>query len=227
MGQYKTKTDLAYEALRRGILGGRYPPGTRIVIDQMATEMGTSKVPVREAVVRLAGEGWLQLQPHVGPVVPLLSPDEILETSLIRAIIEGAAVRHSVERTTRPTLLKLRQIVQQLDKAALSDDASYPMLNLAFHSMAFESCPYPALKEMATSFIEKTCRLRTVRFLPAYREESQREHHALLQAIESGDAARAESLTRAHVEHAGQLLWKFAREHAEQIAPGASAQLEP
>lgn len=212
---FKTKTDLAYEALREDILAGRYPPGARIVIDQLAVELGTSKVPVREAVVRLAGEGWLQLKSHVGAVVPVLSPEEIHETSLIRAVVEGAAVRLSVDRVTAPLLQKLRQLMQRMDEAARAGGKNYPDLNMEFHSVAFEPCPYPNLRALALSLVEKTWRLRTVRFLPEYLSESQREHGALLQAIEGRDGAAAEAITRHHVENAGRLLWQFAVEQRQ------------
>jgi DNA-binding GntR family transcriptional regulator len=69
---------------------------------------------------------------------------------------------------------------------------------------------------MAASVLEKSRRLRTVRFLPEYLPESQREHRRLLEAIEQRDAAAAERLTRQHIEHAGRLLWKFA---VERVAP--------
>lgn len=69
-------------------------------------------MPVREALVRLAGEGWLRLKSHVGAVVSELSPDEIIETSLIRAAVESVAVRLSTERLTRKALKQIRILVE-------------------------------------------------------------------------------------------------------------------
>lgn len=218
LAEYRTKTDLVYAALRERILLGRYPPGARIVVDQLAQELGTSKVPVREAVVRLAGEGWLQMQPHVGATVPELHPQEILETAIIRGALESVAVRLSIEHLTKTILDKLRSLTSRMEAAIESGSADYPDLNVDFHSTTFAACPYPNLRAMAASVLEKSRRLRTVRFLPEYLPESQREHRRLLEAIECRDASAAEQLTRQHIERAGQLLWKFAVEH------GAAAQ---
>jgi DNA-binding GntR family transcriptional regulator len=207
---YRTKADLVYEALRRSILRGRYAPGSRIVFDQIATEMGVSKVPVREAVVRLIGEGWLQSTPHVGAAVPVLSPDEILEISVLRAVLESAAVRYSVDDMSRTTLRDLRAQLQRMDKAITDENPEYPELNFTYHTSVYRSCRYPGLRDMAISLAEKHHRLRTVRFVPQYLPETQAEHWALLEALNRRDAVAAERITREHIERAGRLLWEFA-----------------
>lgn len=57
LDSYRTKTQLAYEQLRDAILAGKYLPGSRIIADQLAAELGVSKVPIREAITRLVGSG--------------------------------------------------------------------------------------------------------------------------------------------------------------------------
>lgn len=215
MSNYRTKTDLVYQELRRQILDGRFPPGARIVVDQLALELGTSKVPVREAIVRLAGEGWLEMRPHVGATIPELRPEEIVETSLIRSVVEGAAVRLAASHMTAATLDRLRSLLTQMERA-VTDVARYPELNAKFHAAAFEACPHPNLRSMAQSLLEKSFRLRTVRFLPEYLAESQIEHRNLVTALERGDGQRAEEIIRHHVEHAGELLSQYAQHHRGQ-----------
>ncbi len=210
--EYRTKTDLVYQALRKRLLLGQYLPGARIVVDQLALELGTSKVPVREAVVRLTGEGWLQMQPHVGATVPLLHPDEILETSLIRGALESVAVRLAVEHLTADALDRLRALVGAMDAAIASESPDYPDLNVRFHAATIECCPYSNMRAIVESVLEKTSRLRTVRFLPEYGPQSQNEHRRLLDALERRDGAAAESIARQHIERAGRLLWQFAAE---------------
>lgn len=220
LSRYRTKSDLVYEALRQAILAGRFQPGTRINIDQLVLELGTSKVPIREAIGRLVGEGWLQMNPHVGAMVPELSADEIVETSIIRSVIEGAAIRFSASRLSQADLAKLRTLVTRMDAAvATEEDAhEYPQLNLEFHAAAIETCPFLSLKALANSFLEKTRRLRTVHFLPNYLAESQQEHWELLRALERRDARTAERITRHHVEHAGHLLSQFAQARIKDSA---------
>jgi len=213
MASYRTKTDVVYDELRKEIIAGRYPPGTRIVVDQIASQLGVSKLPVRGAVDRLVGEGWLQTRAHVGAVVPELSPDEILETSIIRAAVEGVAVRTSVAHVGPETLAELCELVDQTDIAAAAADPEYPELNYQFHAATFCVCPYPSLQSMAVGLLGRSFRLRTVRFLPSYLPRSQREHHLLVDAIANGDANRAEQIVRQHVEYSGQLLSQYAVGH--------------
>lgn len=219
LSAYRTKSHLVYEALRQAILAGRYPPGTRVNIDQLAIELGTSKVPIREAIGRLVGEGWLQMSPHVGAVVPELSPDDIIETSIIRSVTEGAAVRYSASRLSDATLKRLHKLLLRMDEAARNDAPEFPQLNMEFHSAAFSACPFPALKAIAASLLEKSSHLRTVRFLPEYLPEAQTEHRKLLQALENQDGKSAERITRHHVEHAGQLLARFALAQSKATGP--------
>jgi DNA-binding GntR family transcriptional regulator len=210
LSTYRTKGYLVYEALRQAILAGRYQPGARVNIDQLAAELGTSKVPIREAIGRLVGEGWLQMSPHVGAVVPELSPQDIIETSIIRSVTEGAAVRFSASHLTDATLRKLRKLFDRMEEAAKIDAPEYPQLNMEFHAATFADCPFPALKALAASLLEKSGRLRTVRFLPEYLPEAQAQHRKLLHALEKRDGKSAERITRHHVERAGQLLARFA-----------------
>ena len=167
-------------------------------------------MPVREAVGRLMGEGWLQGRPHAGAVVPELKPEEILETSVIRGAVEGAAIRHSVPYLQARTLQRMEKILDAMDAASRKEDARYPELNFEFHSTAFSDCCYPSLLAMARSLAERSFRLRTVRFLPEYEPESQQQHRALLAAMQRRDADEAERVVRHHIEHAGRLLWQYA-----------------
>lgn len=212
---YRTKTALVYSQLRHDILTGHYPPGARIVLDQVASQFGVSKVPVREAVVQLVGEGWLVTKPHVGAIVPELDPVEILETSVIRAALEGAAVRTAVSHVTDEMLTELRQLHASMDAAAAANDPEYPQMNRLFHGQLYQACPYPQLRSMVTSLLERGRRWRIVRFLPTYLPQSQSEHLAVLQALDRRDGDAAERLVRQHVEHAGRLIWEFARTHAK------------
>lgn len=216
---YRTKTQLLYEELLRAIRAGVYPPGSRLVADQIAETYGTSKVPVREAIVRLAGEGWLELNPHVGAMVPALSPEEVLETAIVRAALESRAVKFATDRLSPDDLMSLRALLRRMDDPVIQKSPDYPSLNFQFHSGIFGRCPYPLLRRLTTSMAERSLRLRTVRFLPGYLVESQREHWALLDALERRDADAAERITRDHIERAGRLLSAFAAEQANANTP--------
>ena len=85
---YRTKQELIYQELHDGILKGRYKPGERLDIEEIAAKMGTSRTPVREALRRLESEGLVASVPHRGTVVSQLSLDEVAELYHIRAVLE-------------------------------------------------------------------------------------------------------------------------------------------
>src|SRR5690348_173461 len=61
-----SRVELAYATIRERIIAGTYGPGYRLVLDELAREIGSSPVPVREAIRRLEAEGWVEYQRHVG-----------------------------------------------------------------------------------------------------------------------------------------------------------------
>lgn len=89
----QTKQEYAYEAIKDGITTGELLPGQRIVVSRLAHEIGTSAIPVREALLRLEGEGLVTITPHVGAVVTLVTGQMIEMTLESLAVMEGYATR--------------------------------------------------------------------------------------------------------------------------------------
>jgi DNA-binding GntR family transcriptional regulator len=209
-GGRQTKVSRVYDELKRRIMAGEYPPGGRIVADQLAETLGVSTVPIREALLRLSGEGWVELSPHVGAVVPEFNPSEILETALIRGAVESTATRLATPHLSRADLERLEAHLEAMDHAADRASGTYPELNMQFHLMIVAACPYPRMRDLITQIAEKTMRLRTVSVIPHYLPDSQHEHRELLEALTARDSELAETLARRHIEKAGQLLWEHA-----------------
>jgi DNA-binding GntR family transcriptional regulator len=219
----KTKVALVYEELKRSIMDGEYEPGSRVVGDQLAEQLGMSAVPVREAIVRLASEGWLEISPHVGAVVPPFDPNEILENALIRAALESSATRLATPHLTASHFRELRRYLDAMDEAAAEGSPHYPRLNLEFHQLILSACPYKRMRDLVQQVAERTMRLRTVTLVPHYVGASQAEHRELVRALEAGDADRAEDISRRHIEQAGRLMWERAtaahRGNADAVFP--------
>src|SRR4051794_30353862 len=92
-----TKAEMVYMQLHEKIIKGVIPPGSRLVISQIAKEFKVSEIPVREVIQRLAQEGYITLHPHVGPTVNSLSEEEVREIFEIRSNLESLAARLSVD----------------------------------------------------------------------------------------------------------------------------------
>lgn len=192
---YRTKGQLVYEQLKEGILNGSPEPGQRLVIAQLAIELGVSKVPVREAVDRLIGEGWLARSPHVGPYVPKLEPGEVHETAVIRAALESAAIRYAVPLHDVDSLSKVEIILEKME----SGEGDYAALNVQLHASLIEPCPYKQLTTMACDQLEKASRFHTVLRLGDYVNKTQAEHQAIVDAVRAGNSELAGHLTELHI----------------------------
>ena len=88
--------------IREKILTGVYPPGSALLQDVIAAEFGVSKIPVREALSHLAGEGLVKIVGNRGAVVAALSPDEIMQLFETRAVLESYILRQAI-----PNMMKI------------------------------------------------------------------------------------------------------------------------
>ena len=89
----KTKNVAVYERLRQDIVKGKLKPGQKIVMRELAKELGLSETPIREAIRRLESEGYLRFTPHMGALVSELDEQELVEIFLIRIELEALATR--------------------------------------------------------------------------------------------------------------------------------------
>ena len=94
----KTKQDYAFDAIKERIAAGELLPGQRIVVSRLAQEIGTSAIPVREALLRLESEGLVTLTPHIGAVVSLITGEKVEKTLEALAVLEGYATRLALPR---------------------------------------------------------------------------------------------------------------------------------
>ncbi|MBI3513028.1 MAG: GntR family transcriptional regulator, partial [Proteobacteria bacterium] len=106
------------DQLRQAILAGRYRPGERLVEDRLAAEYGGSRVPVREALKTLAGEGLVELAPHRGACVADLAQGEVEELVEVRATLEGLNARLAARRRDPDILPLLRAVLARGNAAA-------------------------------------------------------------------------------------------------------------
>ena len=111
-----TVKEQVYRTLRDQLTSGRAAPNERVIESEVTKQLGVSRTPVREALTRLAGEGFL-VATHYGYRVPDVSVDDILNLSEIRLLLEPAAARQAAERATKAKLDEMKRIVA-LEKAA-------------------------------------------------------------------------------------------------------------
>lgn len=136
---HPTKKDLAYDFIKRRILEKRLLPGQRITASQIAEEIGTSVLPVREALLSLEAERLVTLTPYVGAVVAWVSADEVFEVISLLAVLEGYATAQAAPRSKK--LIRSLEAINQRLLAAMQQQmwSWFIELNREFHFAIFEA----------------------------------------------------------------------------------------
>lgn len=198
--------DRAYQDIRAMILELRLLPGQTILIDDLATRLGMSRTPVREAVARLTSsmEGLVTTVPRKGIVVTIPTVEGMREIYEIMQGLEGQAVRLAIARVEEETLAALEESVVTQEAALAADDLDgWTRADRRFHHLLVDAAGNRRLGELVRLFDGQLHRARvaTVPLRPNL-TESTRDHRAILDALRSRDGARAMAVHTAHRERA-------------------------
>ncbi|WP_448616780.1 GntR family transcriptional regulator [Modestobacter sp. URMC 112] len=201
-------SDQAYQLLLERILDLRIPPGTVVNEQQLALEIGLGRMPVREALARLAGDRLITVMPRRGTVVTGLNLEEVLDLFEAREVIECAIARIAARRASDGDLTDLRTLIASADAAR--DDAQA----LAFlrddheiHSALVHMAGNPLLQDAAHRLLKHNLRFwRSYWSSRPVQHSSMLAHAALLEALEARNPAAAEEAMRHHILQSKQLL---------------------
>jgi len=212
--------------LRKQILNGELPGGTRLFEVAIADALNVSRTPVREALSRLAEEGLLERARGGGFVVRSFAVGDVLDMIELRGVLEGTAARLAAERGVAPArMLEIRDILFRLDGCFAEGSENieldrYATLNAAFHETLSRLAGSVVLEQeiarvirlpfaSPSAFLPHRARIEALRqTLPP----AQAQHHAIVEAIAAREGARAEALAREHT--------RAARANVEQLFSG-------
>lgn len=209
-----THAQRALITLRKRILSGDLPGGTRLYEVALAEELGISRTPVRDALSRLAAEALLDRAAGGGFVVRSFAVRDVVDTIELRGILEGTAARLAAERgVPEPMLEEIRGIVREIDRlfdGGEIDIARYARLNALFHA-ALAGLPQSDVLRREIARITALPFASPSAFLDDHSQAAaltrslaaaQDQHRALVEAIGNREGARAESLAREHARAA-------------------------
>ncbi len=204
--QYRTKQAMVYDSLRAAIIQGELGAGSRLIINDLAEQLGVSPSPVREAIQQLHAESLVTLIPHVGAVVTSVSPAEVRE---IFALLEGLEVigtRVAAERMTPPDEARLRSILARMNVTIDDGDmVEWTALNRDFHLEVCRIAGMDLLIEFTAKVLDRWQRIRHA-FLPnvpsSYIQQTQVEHEGIVAAMVARDYPHLETVTREHNQNA-------------------------
>lgn len=203
-----TITDAVTDQLRSLILSGEIADGMPLRQDAIAEEMGTSRIPVREALSRLEGEGLVASYPHRGYVVTGLSRDDIQELFDLRAMLEPELLRYAIPRLTPEDIETAEKIIEDYDAAIVSGDiASWGEFNRRFHMTLYNpSNRIKSLRIVRELLVNSDRYARLVLTVGNSVHRAQHDHGALLDLCRQGLVNQAVDLTRYHISRTGDDL---------------------
>jgi DNA-binding GntR family transcriptional regulator len=199
-----TAQEAVLAELRRAIVSGELRPGQQVRQDALAERWGVSRVPLREALKILEGEGAVTYLPHRGYFVAELSVPDLEEVYRIRALLEEEAVRGTLPVLADEDLERFEAAVRDCEAAGRDGQLEeMAAANRRLHFVLYESGGRPRLVRMIRILWDATDAYRSLYYATdRNRERVQAEHRAVLDAVLARDADRAVRLLAEHREHA-------------------------
>ena len=185
-----TTAELIAKRLRYDILSGKLKPLQPLRQDEIAAQMGVSKIPTREALVQLKTEGLVVIHQNRGAVVAEFSASEVAEVYEMRAALETLAVRRAIPNMTKSDFVRAEGLIEIMDDT--HDALKWSELNWEFHAMLYRPANMPRLLEHIRMLHSNVARY-VVHYLTSvdYHAEAQRQHRLILQLCRAGDIAQA------------------------------------
>lgn len=201
--------DRAYEVLKEEIVTGRIVPGTFLSERQLAIRLGMSKTPVKAALERLEGDGYIRVSPQQGILVRELAIEEVMDLFDIRLALEPFVVRRLAGRLTEPQYASLIANLEAQDQAAVIDDRlTYRKLDIEFHYLLCEFQGNREIQQVLRRLQDRLYRviLRVLERVPGRITSGIAEHRRILEAIRAGDSAAAAEAITIHLEFGRRML---------------------
>jgi DNA-binding GntR family transcriptional regulator len=194
------------ERLRALILTGEYGPDERLIEEQLAERLGVSRTPVRQALTMLEAEGLVEITPNRGATVCSFSIEDVWDIYDLRAVLEGHAARRAAGRIERRELERLRELAREMEGLPGQFDdheeeiRALVALNQEFHGTIVEASRNRRLERLINRTVEIPLMFKAFYWYTLHeRTISNHYHRRILEALENGDAERAEIIMREHV----------------------------
>lgn len=204
-----------YRILREQIIQAELVPGARISEAEIARSLSISRQPVREAFIKLAEEGLVQVLPQRGTYVTRISTASVMDVRFVREAIEADIVRQVAGEHEVPIVDELREQIARQKQVPHDDRAAFLRLDELFH----HTLATAAGRDYAWSVIESVkAQMDRVRFLSVDDPQIGRlieQHEQIVDAIAAGDVGGAEQALRMHLREILKSLPEIARSRAE------------
>lgn len=207
---------LAYQKIKEAILTFQFLPGQNLVEGELAAQLGISKTPVRDALMRLEKEGLVSRQPYKGTFVSDITNQDMVNIFEIRVVLEGLAVKLAAKALTDDDLAKMEGLIKKHDAALQEQDfVKASQINAEFHGIILEKCSNQRLREMLHNLDDHLKRYRLLSIAQGVRaDKSVPEHRHIVEILRSGDPEKAEEAMKDHLNSA---MWDLYDQNFEEL----------
>jgi DNA-binding GntR family transcriptional regulator len=222
---HKPLKEEIYDALHRQIIAGKYSPGDWLRQEDIATSMGVSMTPVREALDLLVSTGLAERVPYRGVRVREMSAKDIADAYGLRLILEALTAREAAVHITPEQISGLEKIMTEMKKLVkLNEQPLERQLSREFHSIIAEASGnsllvklYAVVANTFPDWLLYEAVYRKPELLAGSVAQTYEEHRAIMDALVSGDADKAAQKSIEHVLDSGKWLEKYLNIPAELL----------
>jgi DNA-binding GntR family transcriptional regulator len=206
--------------LRRLIFDGELRPGARVPQDQIASELGISRIPVREALIALEREGWVTIELHRGAFVTQLDEQAVRDHYALYGLVYGFAVERAVERATPDFAAQLRKLSKALDET--DDPEEVWQLTLAFNGLVVDTAGSARLRVVLRA-MPGLVPGNFFELVPGSVASEKRGFAAIVRAVARNDGERAAAEYARTMTAQGRLVVRVLADRGLLDPPGPQA----
>jgi DNA-binding GntR family transcriptional regulator len=195
--------DVVFNTLRKSILTGQLKPGERLMEVHLASRLGVSRTPIREAIRKLELEGLVTMIPRRGAEVAQITEKSLKDVLEVRRALDALSVELACDRITPEELQKLKTACEEFEKAVREKEVSeIAKADVALHDIIVQAAGNQRLQQLVNNLAEQMYRYRFVYI----KEESQREklvdeHKEIYESILNRDKQRAAAAAKLHIDN--------------------------
>lgn len=202
-----------YREIKRALLDGQFAPGELLPEDSLTDATGASRTPVREALMRLQGEGLVRIVPRKGARVSTMDDDELRELVETRALLETAFLERAIEKIPAASIAEIKRkmnaIISEMETMDTDSSAwsmkrlEYSKLDFKFHRMLVRATDNRFLLKYYDEVLERVILYshHTIIKYPLSFMQSAKEHEEILTAIINRDITGAKKRILSHLEN--------------------------
>ncbi len=198
----KSLFEMAAQYIRQAISKGQLKLGQRISENDLASSLGISKTPVREALAKLKMEGLVHVFPQKGTFVFTLTEKEVVDICELRYTLESTALAFAFDRNREQFFAAAKKTVDGMRSARKeNDEDQYLELDSGFHILFFKYCGNQYFDDAYRLIAARVAAMRThLSLVPGHTNKSFKEHIDMLQCISDNDVAKALKILDEHIK---------------------------